>query len=467
MPRQRLTLPRIAAFNPKGESFLWDEDMPRLAVRARASGAKSFVFKGSLNYKDIRITIGSTDAWTIEAAREAARSYQRMIEAGRDPREVLKAQSDTRLAEDAARRVAEEAARIDAERKAAPALEAWVAYLEVRRPKWGELTIRDHERVSKEGGTKIRRGRKTNKEGTTQPGALRSLLARPLSEIDALAVEAWLKAEVAKRPTHAALAFRLLRGFLNWCAERSEYADQVRPNACTAKVVREELPKRAAKDDCLQREQLRGWFEKVRAIPNPVIAAYLQAALLTGPRREELAGLSWADVDFAWNTLTLRDKVEGERTIPLTPYVAALLRGLKARNETPPQGPKTLTRKARQAREEWKPSKWVFSSPTAESGRLQEPRIQHAKACAEAGIEGLTIHGLRRSFGTLAEWVECPVGVVAQIQGHKPSATAEKHYRRRPIDLLRQWHTKIEGWILAEAGIAQPEEGQKAALIAV
>lgn len=76
----------------------------------------------------------------------------------------------------------------------------------------------------------------------------------------------------------------------------------------------------------------------------------------------------------------------------------------------------------------------------------------------------LSLHGLRRSFGTLAEWVECPVGVVAQIQGHKPSATAEKHYRRRPLDLLLMWHTKIEAWILEQAGIEQPGEGQATGL---
>jgi hypothetical protein len=40
--------------------------------------------------------------------------------------------------------------------------------------------------------------------------------------------------------------------------------------------------------------------------------------------------------------------------------------------------------------------------------------------------------------------------------GHAPSATAEKHYRVRPLDLLRMWHTKIEAWILTEAGIEQP-----------
>ncbi len=172
----------------------------------------------------------------------------------------------------------------------------------------------------------------------------------------------------------------------------------------------------------------------MRQIGNPVIAAYLQGLLLTGARREELAGLTWDDVDFQWKAMTIRDKVDGERTIPLTPYVAGLLAALPRRNE------------------------WVFSSPTAASGRLQEPRIQHNKALTAAGLPALSIHGLRRSFGTLAEWVECPAGVSAQIMGHKPSATAEKHYRVRPLDLLRMWHTKIEGWILEQAGIEQPAE---------
>ena len=86
------------------------------------------------------------------------------------------------------------------------------------------------------------------------------------------------------------------------------------------------------------------------------------------------------------------------------------------------------------------------------------------KALTTAGLPALSIHGLRRSFGTLAEWVECPAGVSAQIMGHKPSATAEKHYRVRPLDLLRQWHTKIEGWILEQAGIEQPAEESRLGL---
>jgi integrase len=102
---------------------------------------------------------------------------------------------------------------------------------------------------------------------------------------------------------------------------------------------------------------------------------------------------------------------------------------------------------------EWKPSPWVFSSPTSATGRLEEPGIAHRKAIAAAGLPALSLHGLRRSFGSLAEWCEVPTGVVAQIMGHKPSATAEKHYRERPLDLLRMWHSRIEEWIVNEAGI--------------
>jgi integrase len=87
------------------------------------------------------------------------------------------------------------------------------------------------------------------------------------------------------------------------------------------------------------------------------------------------------------------------------------------------------------------------------SGHITMPRSHLNCACTVAGIEGLTLHGLRRSFKSLTEWLEIPAGVVAQLMGHKPSATAEKHYTVRPLDLLRVHHEKIEAWILEQAGI--------------
>jgi integrase len=116
--------------------------------------------------------------------------------------------------------------------------------------------------------------------------------------------------------------------------------------------------------------------------------------------------------------------------IPLTPYVEHLISSLPKIND------------------------FVFASERSKSGYLKEPRIALDQSLHRAGLPFLTILGLRRSFGTLAEWVECPAEISAQIMGHKPSAIAEKHYRQRPIDLLRKWHILIEEFILNEAEIA-------------
>jgi len=167
----------------------------------------------------------------------------------------------------------------------------------------------------------------------------------------------------------------------------------------------------------------------VKQIQNPTISAYLQILLLTGARRGEVLGLKWGDINTQWKGITVRDKVEGSREIPLTPYVASLLGRLPRRNE------------------------WVFSSATSASGCLTVPNTPHKSACRVAGLSGLSLQGLRRSFKSLTEWLEVPVGIVAQIQGHKPSATAEKHYTVRPLELLRLHHQRIEAWILEHGEI--------------
>ena len=97
-----------------------------------------------------------------------------------------------------------------------------------------------------------------------------------------------------------------------------------------------------------------------------------------------------------------------------------------------------------------KPGEWLNISA---SGRLTEPSIAHRQACVIAGVPGLTLHGLRRSFASMCEWIEVPGGISAQIQGHAPQGVREQNYIRLPIDLLRVWHDKIEAWILDQAGV--------------
>jgi integrase len=263
-----------------------------------------------------------------------------------------------------------------------------------------------------------------------------------LRDLDQPTIEAWAAKEGLTRPSSARLAWRLLTVFLTWCAEQPAYAALLpAKNPAKTKKAREALGKAGTKKDVLQKGQLAAWFAAVQQLQNPVIAACIQMMLLTGARPGEVLALRWEDVNTQWKGISIRDKVEGTREIPATPYMLHLLANLPRRTMT------DLRTGAQIA------NPWVFSSPTSATGCLTEPNNPHTRACKAAGLEGLTLHGLRRSFKSLTEWLEVPVGVVAQIQGHKPSATAEKHYTVRPLELLRLHHERIEAWILEQAGI--------------
>lgn len=404
--------------NPK-TTFFWDADVNYLGVRITANGVKSFIYECWFNGGNVRITIGKVSDWTIGQAKVEATRLKVLTDQGIDPR-IEKAEKE----------VAHRAARI----KGVSGLVVWDEYIKDRSRQWGDRHKAEHNDMVREGGELITRGLRQGQSNVKQPGILRGLLSQPLADIDREKVTPWLKKQIEERPTRAGLALRMLKSFLTWCNDQPKYQALVHADACDR--LTRELPPKNAKDDCLQKEQLKPWFKEVKNIYSDTISTFLQCLLLTGARRGELATLKWADVDLKWKMATIRDKVEGTRTIPLTPYVAKLISDLPRDGE------------------------YVFASKTSKGGYISDPRKPHQIAIEKAEIPNLSIHGLRRSFGTLAEWVECPAGVSAQIMGHKPSAIAEKHYRARPIDLLRQWHSKIEKFILDQAGIAQPKEAK-------
>ena len=453
-----LTVGLIAALrcpDGKAQAFLRDAGAKGLRVRVTASGAKSYVFESKVNGKTLRRTIGDPGAWTIAAARAEANRLRVLVDQKTDPREL-----DRQHAEETARMDAQAQALTVAETtaQAAQALtvgEVWRRYVAERRPHWGDRNYADHLGMADPGGEKRQR-----MAGVTKPGPLAPILAMRLADLDSKAVEAWAIKESKDRPARVRLALRLLKAFLRWAAAESDLSNRVDPAAANAKKAREAAGKAKPKDDVLERGQLSAWFQRVRQLHNPVISAYLQTLLLTGARPGEVLAMRWEDLNTQWMGLTIRDKVEGERAIPLTPYVWHLLAALPRRNEWVFSGgralmmtPDNILRRQRKSKALGTDSSALVALPTSASGRLVEPSIAHRQACAAAGLEGLTLHGLRRSFASLTEWLEIPAGVVAQIQGHKPSATAEKHYKRRPLDLLRVHHERIEAWILEQAGV--------------
>lgn len=423
MAKENFTAERVKSYQcelGKQQTIHWDAKSPGLGLRITQTGTRAYIFESRLFGKTLRITIGDPRSWDVGKARMEASRLKTLIDQGLDPRD-LKAKAQA--AHEAKAKA--EAARV------VTVGEAWGVYLEDRRPYWGARHYQDHVKKAQAGGQPAIRG--TRGRGLTIAGPLHSLMELRLCELRPAVVEAWAAREGVSRQTSTRLAWRLLKGFLSWCVEQPMYASVVEGNPAKTKKTRELLGSAGVKQDALQREQLRAWFSAVRQVFNPVTAAYLQTLLLTGARPGEVLEMRWEDVDTRWKSLTIRDKVEGERMIPLTPYIAHLLARLPRRSE------------------------WVFSSSITSLNKatkpISKPHQVHDKACTVAGIESLTLHGLRRSFASLTEWLECPAGVVAQIMGHKPSATAEKHYKVRPLDLLRLHHERIEAWILQEAGV--------------
>lgn len=444
MANENLTIPRIDKAKcpaDKQQFFLWDKKVPGLGVRITKT-TKVYIFQGRHGGKTIRFKIDSVAKIILGSAkggekgptaRKKALDIASQLAKGIDPREEKK-----RVV------AAETALHEEASRQEVIVHEAWKAYLKDRKPHWSDRHYQDHTRLSHAGGADRKRSK-----SQTIPGALSSLMPLKLAELTPDTVKQWIEKESANRGTQTALGYRLLRAFINWCETQKQYKNLASPDACSTRIAKDNLPKQQAKRDCLQKEQLIPFFEAVRSYTSrtplqsdKIIAAYIQVLLLTGRRPNEILSLRWGDIDFIWNTITIHDKVDGKADIPLTPYVASLLSPLPRKNQ------------------------WVFSSPRSSDGKLHRPSRAFTKILNRANIQGLTFHGLRRSFKTLTEWIEAPRGVVHQIQGHKPSATAEKHYTKRPIDMLRLWHTKIEAWFLEQAGVEfEPMEEENPAAL--
>ncbi|MBP8150699.1 MAG: integrase family protein [Xylophilus sp.] len=417
MAKIAFTAGRVSGFKcPPGktQAFMWDATAPGLGLRATPAGKPAYVFQSKYQGKDLRITIGGTAAWSIPQAQTKARELQRLIDEGTDPRDLKR-----------------DALAAHAEKQAAAAAQAltvgelWPMYLANGKPKrkdaWKPRYRADLEAMAVPGGEKKKRG-----QGVTRPGPLYPLLALPLVAINEDTLKSWYDREAVAGKHQAARALMMFRGFLRWCAARPEYRDMTDRDAGKAAAIVESLPRNTRRTDALDTAQIAGWWAGAEQLNNRTASVYLRALLLTGARREEMAALTWANVDFQWRKLTLADKVENTRTIPLPPYLAQMLA--------------TLPRVSR----------YVFAG-TGKTGRIADARASHAQVLQHAQVARLTFHGLRRTFIRQARSI-APAGVPAQIAGHAPSAVAEG-YAILSIDELRPHAERVEAHVLSLAGV--------------
>lgn len=416
--RQRLTPQRIATFNPDGERFLWDTEMPRLAVRARASGAKSFIFKGTLNYRDIRITIGSAEAWTIEAARDEARNYQRMIEDGNDPREVLRQQEEAREAEEATAKAAKEAAKRETEARQHYTLralcDAYTATLEAKG--------KDRSAAATRSSFKCH-----------VIDAHPSIASLPANEVTAHQIAAMVRKVREAGKERAAGILRSYLGAAFNAAMRAPFdsalpADLIPFNITSNPVdAIPAIPVKAG-NRVLSADELRAYMA---ALSDDVADKALLLALLAGGQRmAQLLRAKVGDYDETHQTLRLWDgkgkrQTAREHLLPLAPRAAA-----------------EITELVRRAKA--KESPWLFSTHGTVAMAQETPGKRVVEICAAMGGESFDLRDIRRTCETMQAKMGISKDIRAQLLSHGISGVQAAHYDRH--DYLNEKRAVLVAW---------------------
>lgn len=186
---------------------------------------------------------------------------------------------------------------------------------------------------------------------------------------------------------------------------------------------------------------------------------YLILMLLWGCRRSEHAKCQWGalvskdarkttshvafeDDEYGPHVFFYKTKGNKNHRLPITPMALSLLklREAAAAQEVLKRGFGTKSRN------------FVFParSKFSKTGYYTNPDELRSAVIAEAGIERLTNHDLRRSFGALMTSISVPDVIKSAFFNHS-HANVTEIYTRAEWMVLREWMAKIEQAILATA----------------
>ncbi|MDY0048025.1 MAG: integrase family protein [Thauera propionica] len=425
MPRQRLTLPRIAAFKPEKESFLWDEDMPRLAVRARPSGSKTFIFKGTLDGKEIKVTIGSTDTWTIDAAREQARLYQRQIDDGKDPRDVIREQREAEEAEKAAAQAAAAAARAEIERAQRYTLRALCDAYTAALERTGKT----------KSAASTRSAFKCHIDAETASTPAKDVTAHQLAALVRKVREAGKERAAGILRSYLSAAFN--------AAKRAPFdsalpADLI-PFAIEHNPV-DAIPAIAVQrgDRTLSPGELRTYLGHILRVgqadsagPDLADVALLLALLAGGQRIAQLLRAKVSDFDEDAGTLRLWDgkgkrRTAREHVLPLAPRAVELVTSLARRT-------KALGGE-----------QWLFASWKDTRMADETPGKRAAEICEAMGCESFNLRDIRRTVETMLAALGISKDTRAQLLSHGISGVQAAHYDRH--EYLEENRAALVAW---------------------
>lgn len=425
MPKLKLTKTNIDRVRKPGSgtTLYWDTETKGFGLRVTPSGAASFIVQGTVSGegKELRMTIGTYGAWTVDDARRRAEEYKHQFEDGIDPQAAKKAEAAMRVT---LGETLEAYATRPGKLKASTAAE-YRRHVEQVFAGWKDKPV-----------TSITRDMVLERHKELVENGLEGKRGAPASANAAM------------------VTLRILINFASRQYRRADGSPLVLHNPVD--VLKDHwAPLGSRTDRYIDRRRIGEVWNKLQearetpknkdALAGIDLAIF---ALLTGARRDEMTTLTWdrvnIDDDDASNCWWhLDDRKRGDPIwLPLSSQAVALLRSRMP--------------KPKEREDDPEPSTYVFPS-WSKTGHITDARAPMELVGKVAG-KHLSLHDMRRTFTNIA-MRECLIEKFRTdlLTGHKPAqddVTARNYLDLARLDWLQPETQKIADWIEKQAAIA-------------
>ena len=415
--------------DPTGRLEIWDTYLPGFGYRATQRGKGSFFLMYRLKGQRRRMTVGRYPVLSLSEARNIGKRVLTLVKEDVDPEEHRAARRAAEEAAEAKRRAAEEQAlkdrdhrrfeRVVAEHilkhhrgvirgnipKEPPNNRSWCEVERVFRvyvlPRWGDRDI-----------ATIRR----------------SDVAQLVRDV-----------QVENGPVMANRVLARIRKLFNWAMLQPELIDVLEASP----VVRGMAPSiETARDRFLSLDEI-GWLWAATEEISYPFGPWVQLLLVTGQRREEVASMTWEQLDIEnrlWTLPAQSTKAKRRHGVPLSDLAVAIIEGIPHQEGSPYLFTTTL------------------KTPISGFSRakiLIDSKLTARREELTAGIRGIgstslpfgepwRFHDLRRTVATrLEDDLSTPKAVISAILNHAEGGATAVYTRGQ---LREQKFAVMQAW---------------------